>query len=101
VCVPTDKLEEAFLVLQSPQNVKYYTVSEEVPGLHPESLMHTFPRFKCNGILLWFKLVPAVDCHINCVPKNLERSKRGIPYSRLQSMHKVCLILPIRSILRI
>jgi hypothetical protein len=81
--VPTDKLEAAASILHAPQNTTYYTVSEARPGIDPESLMHTFRRFKCNGILLWFELTPAIDCHIECVIENLERSMSGIPYPKL------------------
>lgn len=49
----------------------------------PGSLLHTFPRFQCNALNLFFVLVPAEDCHIECSIQNIERSQNDLPYPKL------------------
>lgn len=34
--------------------------------------------------MLWFRLIPSEDCHIDCNPSDIERSKLGLPYPKLE-----------------
>lgn len=52
--------------------------------MQPYSLHHTFPRFKLKGVNLRFLLVQSEDCHLDCEPSQMERSKSGLPYPKLE-----------------
>ena len=47
------------------------------------SLHHTFPLLKLKGFSVQFYLVPADDCHFDCVPSKIEHRSMGIPYPKL------------------
>jgi hypothetical protein len=80
VCVPTEKLKEASALLDSVDTYQMYP--PRPPGL--DSLLHTFPRFKIVGKALCFTLIPSDDAHIDCIPRNIERSAMNLPYPTLE-----------------
>lgn len=82
VCVPTEKLEDAASLLRV-EYANFYAPSEYRGSVQPESLSHTFPRFKVIGVDLYFIVVPASDVHVTCTSSNFERSLSGVPYPKL------------------
>ncbi|KAI9729157.1 MAG: hypothetical protein M1834_007064 [Cirrosporium novae-zelandiae] len=83
ICIPTAQLDIASSLLKSDPYANDYTPFEPLRVLRLYSLLHTYPRFKCNDISLWFQLIPSQDCHIDCKPSNFERSRMGLPYPKL------------------
>ncbi|KAI9710295.1 MAG: hypothetical protein M1820_002789 [Bogoriella megaspora] len=82
VCVPTDLHDRANALFRTEFKSGIYDPFP--PGhVQMESLHHTFPRFKLRGVGFWFLLIPSEDCHFECKPSNLERSKSGLPYPKL------------------
>jgi hypothetical protein len=83
ICVPTKQLEAAISFLRGKS---YSAINTEVPpppnlGL---SLFDTYPRFKCIGFKeLFFHVVPARATNLRCHPSSFERSRTGLPYSKL------------------
>ncbi|KAL1967539.1 hypothetical protein VTN77DRAFT_3054 [Rasamsonia byssochlamydoides] len=81
--VPAEKLEEASGILRSePYNQIYEPYRPARVQLY--SLHHTFPRLKLKGVNLRFLILPSWDCHSDCEPSQIERSKSGLPYPKLE-----------------
>ncbi|KAL9089054.1 MAG: hypothetical protein Q9165_005867 [Trypethelium subeluteriae] len=82
VCVPTDLHDRAKAIFRTEFKSGIY---DPFPPGHVQvgSLHHTFPRFKLRGVGFWFLLIPSEDCHFECKSPNLERSKSGLPYPKL------------------
>ena len=83
VCVSTEQLESASLLLQSDLYQTDYSRVDPSPVIQLRSLLHTFPRFKCQGLRLYFVLVPSEDAHVECHPSKFQRSLNGLPYPKL------------------
>lgn len=45
--------------------------------------MHTYPRFQCTVVSIFFQLLPSKDCHFACEPSNIVKCQNGLPYPRL------------------
>ena len=50
----------------------------------PGSLLHTFHRFKCNNVEVFFILVPSTDCCLSCEPSDICRDQDNLPYPKLE-----------------
>ncbi|KAL1891393.1 hypothetical protein Sste5346_007656 [Sporothrix stenoceras] len=64
------------------------------PYAQPESLAHTFPRFKGVGINFYFSLFSDKYFHIDITcrePANLQCSPNGLPYPTLAALLQSCL----------
>lgn len=80
--MPTYKFETATKIFTSPPyNEQYEPRPPE--EINVWSLHHTFPLLKLRGNSTTFYLIPSDDCHIDCVPSNIEHSKMGLPYPKL------------------
>ncbi|RMD41616.1 hypothetical protein DV735_g3528, partial [Chaetothyriales sp. CBS 134920] len=90
VCVPADKFETATRIFTTPPYSEQY---ERLPPqtINPRSLHHVFPLLRLKGNTTSFYLIPADDCHIDCVPANLEYSKMGLPYPKLEVLAQALL----------
>ncbi|KAL4967534.1 uncharacterized protein BDV14DRAFT_197900 [Aspergillus stella-maris] len=53
------------------------------PHCAPTSLNYKYPRFKSQGFMAFWVVVPESYCHIDCKPKNIEWSLGGLPYPKL------------------
>jgi len=83
ICVPTVQLDAVSSLLKSDPYTNDYISVRPFPIPQPGSLVHTFPRFKCNGVDLYFIIAPSKDCHFKCEPSNFQRSSNGLPYPKL------------------
>jgi hypothetical protein len=81
LCVPTEEVTRAAAILRSHDSVYAPFGPSAVKAL--EGMHYLFPRFKVQGIALFFVITSAQECHIPCRPENFERSKTGIPYPKL------------------
>ena len=78
ICVPTEQLEIATSIVRS------HNYAEAAWMYMYYSLLQIFPRFKCEGMNLFFCIVSSKSCHMECNATNFERSKMGLPYPRLE-----------------
>jgi hypothetical protein len=81
MCVPTDQLESAAaLYRDKPDTFEPFQPSALS---RDQGMEHLFPRFKFEGLRLFFILMSAQAWHIPCRPENIEYSSTGLPYPKL------------------
>ncbi|KAH6717576.1 hypothetical protein BKA61DRAFT_598006 [Leptodontidium sp. MPI-SDFR-AT-0119] len=80
--VPAHLFVYASSLLLSPPHANTYITAPPY-AIQPKSLMHTYPRYKCDGLNLFFQILPSSDFHFDCEPPNFVRSSNSLPYPKL------------------
>ncbi|KAI2466803.1 hypothetical protein F4781DRAFT_434018 [Annulohypoxylon bovei var. microspora] len=82
ICVPTDLFEKASaMFVAKPLSETYEPWVKIQPQIG--SLKHTYPQFALKGVNFFFFIIPAFEYFLRCKPSNFERSRRDIPFPKL------------------
>ncbi|KAJ9222237.1 hypothetical protein DTO169C6_5366 [Paecilomyces variotii] len=82
LCVPDERHQEAVQLFMSSSDL--LEPCGPLPLKRPDSLNHKYPRFKAIGRTDFWLLVPASYYNIDCRPENVEWSKGGLPFPKLE-----------------
>ncbi|KAI1455992.1 hypothetical protein F4805DRAFT_254108 [Annulohypoxylon moriforme] len=82
ICVPTDSFRKASAMFTvTPLSETYEPWVKIQPQIG--SLKHTYPQFALKGVNFFFFIIPAFEYFLRCEPSNFEKSKRDIPFPKL------------------